>query len=159
MSGGWKWRIVAPVKNAGEYTLGYTARAISPHNTLRWKTSDKSDSAGDPHAFVYGIHKAPTDRVLVVEGPSDVWRMGPGAVALMGIDWKKMQANQLRLFPRRYIMFDPEPNAQRQAQKLAEWLSPFPGETEIIEGIETDPGDMNPAEAEKIMKHLGFCDH
>jgi len=83
-------------------------------------------------------------------------RMGIGSVSIMGIDWKIEQAFILKDFKYRFIMFDPEPKAQKQAQKLAAWLAPFPGETEIISGLKTDPGDLSQEEANKFMKELGF---
>ena len=151
----WKWRIIAPIRNTDHSIIGYTGRCLNNHKKPRWKVSNNKDLAEDPKKLLYGIEKV-KDSVLIVEGVSDVWRMGPGSVALMGIDWTVEQASILRKIPKRFVMFDPETNAQMQADKLAKWLSPFPGETEIICGLSTDPGGLSPKEADNIAKELGI---
>jgi hypothetical protein len=108
----------------------------------------------DSRSLLYGIHKATTNRVVVVEGPADVWRIGPGAVATLGISWKVPQACILRQFRYRYILFDPETKAQSKARELADWLAGFSGHTEIIDGLETDPGAMPRKDIAIIRKTL-----
>lgn len=92
--------------------------------------------------------------MVIVEGPTDVWRLGPGAVATLGVDWTVEQALQLKDYSRRYIMFDPDSPGQRRAQGLADWLGMFDGETELIEEMSSDPGGLPQAEADQIMKEL-----
>lgn len=154
-SGEWSWRIVTPVKNSLGKIVAYTGRALRDEVNPRWKMSADEEIAEDPKKLIYGIEKA-KDRILIVEGISDVWRMGPGAVALMGINWKEEQAHILKDYLYRAIMFDPEKEAQRQAQDLANWLAPFKGETEIITDLSSDPGDLSQKEADHIMKELGI---
>jgi hypothetical protein len=91
---------------------------------------------------------------VVVEGAADVWRLGPGAVATLGIDWKSPQAEELRLYPKRFIIYDPEPKAQAKAEELAKWLSSFKGHTEVVSGFKTDPGKFSDRLACKVMKEL-----
>lgn len=156
-SGVWNWRIVVPIRNQTNRIVAYTGRALSAEARPRWRTSADDCIGMEPKKLLYGIEKADTKKgVLIVEGPSDVWRMGPGAVATLGIDWKVEQACILRKFERRFIFFDPEPTAQKRARELANWLAPFPGETEILSGFSCDPGDLPPKKAEKIMKELGL---
>ena len=155
MAGKWSWRIIAPIRDENFNIVSYSGRAISKAVIPRWKHSKNEEMSMDPRRIIYGIEKI-QDRVLIVEGISDVWRMGPGAVGLLGIDWKIEQASILKNFSHRFIMFDPERLAQKRAKELAEWLSPFKGETEIISGLKTDPGDLDQNEADRIMKELGF---
>jgi len=155
LSAEWNWRVIAPIKNAVGTTVAYTGRAVSPEVKPRWRTTTNSAMKEDPRRLLYGIEKLrPNQGVLIVEGPGDVWRMGPGAVALLGIDWKEEQAHILSAFPRRFIMFDPGVVEQRQANRLASWLAAMPGWTEIITGIDCDPGDMTQEEADQIMEEL-----
>lgn len=149
----WKWRIVAPIHNTDGRIVAYTGRTLNDAAKPRWKMSKNEEITEDPKKLLYGIDKI-QDRVLIVEGPSDVWRIGPGAVALLGIDWYVEQVHILRKIPHRFIMFDPEPQAQRQARKLASWLAPFPGETEIITGLKTDPGALSQHEADSIVREI-----
>lgn len=155
LSGEWNWRVVAPVHNGLGEIVAYTGRSIDPEVRPKYKTTDNEDMLVDPKSLVYGLHKV-RDSVLVVEGPADAWRMGPGAVSLLGIDWKLEQALQLKQFKRKFIAFDPEPEAQKRAEELAEWLGLYGGEVEIIDGLGSDPGDLPQGEADKLMKELGI---
>jgi hypothetical protein len=116
----------------------------------------KNDQMTDPpDTLLYGIDKAVDDFVVIVEGPTDVWRLGPGAVALLGIKWKAPQIKLLAQYPKRFVLLDNnETKAQQQAESLAQSLALYPGQTEIITGIDTDPGDMSPADAKTLMEEL-----
>lgn len=155
LSGAWNWRVVFPIHNREGHPVAFCGRAIQKEVKPKYKMMDDDDILMDPRALLYGIEKV-EKHVLVVEGPADAWRMGPGAVATLGIDWKLEQALLLRDVPNRFIMFDPEPQAQRRARQLAEWLGVFPGVTEVITDLTSDPGDLPQAEAMSIRKTLGF---
>lgn len=155
LSGEWNWKIIAPVYNTNNNITAYAGRALAKDFKPKWKISHKDEMSDDPKKMLYGIEKV-KDRVLIVEGVSDVWRMGVGAVGVFGIDWNIEQSHILKNFSHRFIMFDPERQAQRKAHELAKWLSAFPGETEIISGLSCDPGDLFQKEADNIMRELGM---
>lgn len=72
----------------------------------------------------FTIDKAAGDSCIVVEGVTDVWRLGPGAVATFGIKFRPAQVAMLaRHFKTIHVLFDPEPAAQAQARKLATDIS------------------------------------
>lgn len=156
LSGQWSWRIIFPVQNLDGRTVAYGGRTIGENVKRKYKMSDNKDCLEDPKSFLYGIERVPESSVVIVEGPSDVWRLGYGAIAALGIDWTIEQANILRQFEHRFILFDPESLAQKQADKLAEWLSFYPGETELIDGLRCDPGNLSPRRARRLMGSLGF---
>lgn len=153
-SGEWNWRVVYPVFAASGKIVAYQGRAIADDAIPRYKMSDEDEIACDPRTLLYGIHCVPGDSVVIVEGAFDVWRIGPGAIATFGIAWKQEQATQLRRFRRRYVLFDPELEAQLQAERLARYLSQFEGQTEIISGLETDPGGMSGKQARHLVQLL-----
>lgn len=155
LSGDWNWRIISPICDRSGRAVAHVGRHIGKH-PQRWKITDKAEWLVNPQTGIYGIHKVPGKSVLVVEGASDVWRMGPGAVGTLGISWKRPQADILRQFERRFILFDPEPLAQRKAKQLADYLAMFPGETELVSGFKTDPGDLSDKKANRVMKELGI---
>jgi len=64
------------------------------------------------------------------------------------------QASILRQYKRRFILFDNEKIAQKQAEDLANWLAAFPGHTEVITGIKSDPGELSQGKADRIMREL-----
>ena len=153
LSGPWNWRLIFPIQDVHGTTVAWMGRAIG-RATPKYRLTDDSQCLAERATFLYGAHKVQGDSVIVVEGPADVWNIGPGAVALLGVDWKLPQANLLRRFERRFIMLDPEPKAQRKALELAQWLAYYPGHTEIIEGIEGDPGSLNKKQVKRIRKEL-----
>lgn len=155
LSGEWNWRVVCPICEQEGQVVAYLGRSISDEAKPKYRMTRDEDVLVDPRSLLYGIHRVQRDAVVIVEGPTDVWRLGPGAVALLGIDWKKEQANRLRKFHRRYILFDPDDNAQQRADALANHLSLFEGETEIVTGLSTDPGDLSDRKAQKVMLRLG----
>ncbi len=68
------------------------------------------------------------DKVIVVEGVTDVWRLGKGkAVATFGINFTQRQLNILvkRKFKKIGILFDNGQQAQEQADELKESLNCF----------------------------------
>ena len=155
LSKDWNWRIITPIRDSDSRIVAYTGRTLSKETKPRWKTTDNDNMLIDPKLLIYGIDKADKEKgVLIVEGPSDVWRMGPGAVGLLGIDWSIEQAAILRHYKNRYILFDNQPVAQKKALELANWLATFPGHTEIITGLNSDPGALPQNEADNIMKEL-----
>ncbi len=150
----WNWRIVFPIKTENDLTVAWCGRSIHKTVKPKYRMTDDVDCLDDPQNFLYGMHKVPGDSVIIVEGPADVWRMGPGACATLGIDWHSPQANQLRRFQNRFIMFDPGKESQRRAADLADWLSYYPGQTEIISGLPCDPGDLPTKMVKKIRQEL-----
>lgn len=154
LSGKWNWRVVYPICNELGMTVAFQGRAIHPDTRPKYRMTEDDKCLEDPRGFLYGINKVPGESVIVVEGSADVWAMGPGTVGTFGIDWKTEQANRLRRFQKRFIMFDPDRQAQRAAQRLAEWLSYYPGETEIVHGLRSDPGSLDKRQRRNIRKRL-----
>jgi DNA primase len=151
----WSWRIIAPIFDMACDVMAYTGRSIQSGDVIRWQTSKNEECACDTKELLYGIHVVPDDTVFIVEGVTDVWRLGAGAVATMGIDWNQEQVNILRLFRNRFILFDDHPVAQTQANKLAEALGPFPGNTVVVEDYGADdPGSLDQTAATELMRTL-----
>lgn len=152
--GPWQWRVVFPICNREGLTVAWGGRTIVEGIKQRYRVTEDEKCLEDPKGFLYGIHKVDGGAVIVVEGPGDVWNLGEGAVATLGSDWRMEQANKLREFTKRYIMYDSETLAQKRAQALAEWLGTFPGETELITGHWKDPGEISKHKVRKIRKLL-----
>lgn len=144
LSSSWNWRIIIPIYNEINQIVAYQGRIIRENISPKYKFSNSKNILCNPNSMLYGIHKIKNSKsVIIVEGVTGVWRIGPGSVATFGINWHIEQANILRKFQNRYILFDPEIQAQKKAHELAHWLSLFPGNTEIISGFDTDPGELS----------------
>jgi hypothetical protein len=153
LGGEWAWRILIPIRNEHYKTVAYQGRSIGEAKP-KYRMTEDHLCLEDPKSLLYGIEEVDGDTVIVVEGPTGVWRLGPGTVATLGIGWHPAQANRLRRWKRRFLLFDPEPKAQKRARELAEFLAVFPGETEILSGFDTDPGDFSDELAAEIRKEL-----
>ena len=156
LSGEWNWRIIIPIHNQDGKIVSYQGRAIKEGVKPKYKFIPKKDMLQDPKSLLYGLHKMDGSFVIIVEGVTGVWKLGTGTVATLGMDWKIPQAEILRRFKRRFILFDPGQQAQRKAYELAKWLSFFPGETEILDGFTHDPGEMREEEIKNFRKELDF---
>ena len=154
--GNYGYRLIIPVY-LNRKMVCYTARDITDHSKLRYKNCDNKEAILPIKECIYGIDHA-RDKIVIVEGPTDVWRLGYGAVATFGTAYTTSQIKLLKNFKTRYIMFDPsDKNAMKQADKMASELSAFSGRTEIIKfkGYE-DPGDLPQKEADSLMRELGL---
>ena len=124
----WKWRIIIPVFFNGK-CVTYTSRRITENSSdPRWKNCPSDQSLIPIKDTLYNIdsHCSGTP-ILLVEGPSDVWRIGDGAV---GCFTSFMSDPQLQILlqhqpSRIYIAFDGEKEAIKNAHRVAGKISPF----------------------------------
>lgn len=158
ISGEWSWRIVFPILSRDDQIVAYQGRCIGDARP-RYKLTEERFCLEDPKALLYGIHACNGDSVVVVEGATALWRLGDGAVATLGIKWNVQQANRLRRFKRRFVLYDPDPDgetgSQKKAQEIAYHLSQFPGETELLSDFDCQPGEFSNDFALNLMKELG----
>ena len=152
--GAYKFRIIAPIYFQGKL-VSYQGRDITEKSPLRYKTCPKTLEILHHKHCLYGIDKAKSDYIVVTEGITDVWRLGPGAVATFGIQWNLEQAKLLMNYKRVFIMFDKQPQAKQQAEKLANFLALTSIEVHIITlDNSDDPAEMTQYEADKLMTDL-----
>jgi len=145
------WRIWAPVHLDGE-VVSWTTRSIGTQ-AGRWIHANPEEEVLSIKTLLYGWDYVRAS-VVVVEGPSDVWRVGPGAVGLFGMVPTASQAYLLSSVSHRVICFDREPAAQRAARRLAEQLQAFPGETLVMELASADPGEATDEEVAELRSYL-----
>lgn len=104
--------------------------------------------------ILYGRQDKWGETGLCVEGAFDVWRLGFSAFAVSGI---KYTAKQLRLmsklFKRIPVIFDDDPQAIEQANKLVADLK-FRGVDAFRVDIKGDPASLSPEEAGYLVKSL-----
>jgi hypothetical protein len=154
--GKYAFRIIMPVY-INRKLVNFTGRDVSDRAKLRYDNCPNEESIMPLKETVYGYDYV-RDTVVVVEGPTDVWRLGRGAVATFGSAYTIKQVKLLKNFKTRYIMFDPtDDRAQKRAKELAHDLGCFTGRTEILKfsGYK-DPGALPQKEADDLMHELGF---
>ncbi len=151
--GPYKQRIIIPMLVEG-VPVSYTGRDVTGRATLRYKDCPLAEEVAPLKHCLYGLDKVPGKAVVVVEGAVDVWRLGAGAVATMGIQWNYHHVNALAEFDYVGVLYDDQPQAQVQATKLVEELSYLVPHTEVLHRRGGDPGDLSPREADLIMRQL-----
>jgi DNA primase len=153
------WRILIPITFNGRL-VSWTCRHIGK-DAIRYRSTPVELQAMDPKTILFGLDQVPRNqsRVVVVEGPMDAVKLGPGALATFGIGWKWEQAMLLGDFTHRYILFDNDPKSiesQKRAKLLANTVqSIFGGHTEVVQlDHHHDPGELSTEEAKSLMSEL-----
>lgn len=148
-------RILIPIMWNGE-VVSFQARDITDKSDLKYLACPMRREIIHHKNIVYGRQELwPTfSAVIIVEGVTDVWRLGPSAIATLGIEFKMEQVLQLaKINNRFFIIFDNEPQAQQQARKLFVKLKTLNKEV-YIETVEGDPGSMEQNDANQLIREL-----
>jgi DNA primase len=151
IAGRLSWRLFIPILHKGRI-VSWTTRSLG-EDGLRY-ISAESDQELIPHKHILYGGDYVRNAAIVVEGPLDVWRIGPGAVGTFGTAFTQQQLLQLVNIPRRIVCFDNDPEAQRQAKKLCRELGAFPGETLNVVLDDKDPADSKGSEIKELRKFL-----
>jgi hypothetical protein len=144
------WRLYLPVIVDGR-KVSWTTRSVIQTVKQRYISASAEEEAVNHRDCVYGIDFC-RHSVVICEGPIDAWAIGPGGVALFGIDFSQAQIKALLKIPFRFVCFDSSPDAQRKAEALAQSLACFPGETHNVVIDAKDPGSASPKELRKLRK-------
>ena len=149
----YSWSIYLPIYDINNDVISWTTRAIA--GDRRYSNAPKRCEALPAKSTLYGIHLARSS-IVVVEGPTDAWRIGPGAVATMGLQYTTEQVQLIRSFANRTICFDSSVSAQAQARKLFSEVKASPGNTSIIEIDADDPGECDLNEVNQIRNYANL---
>jgi hypothetical protein len=152
--------------------INYSRRLIIPYNwngnMVSFDTRDITGTAQNKYRacseireeinhkhILYGKQKLWKDTGLCVEGTTDVWRLGVNSFAVSGIKYTPKQVRIIaKTFTRVPVIFDPEPQAKIQADKLVGELR-FRGVDAFRVDIDwPDPGKMPQNEADYFVKQL-----
>ncbi len=144
------WRLFIPIRLSGRI-VSWTTRAISDDAEPRYINARPDQEEVPIKSLLYGAEHC-RHVVAVVEGPTDVWRIGKGAAGTFGTNVSTAQLKRIAAYPVRVIAFDNEPTAQEQAKKLCYDLEPYPGKTVRVEIDAPDPGSMSPKEVARFRK-------
>jgi DNA primase len=143
------WRIWIPVHVRGELVT-WTTRSIGDGGYVSARPEEERTPI--KHCL-YGLDHC-RHVAVVVEGPADVWKIGPGAVATFGVSYTQEQVALLAEIPIRVVCFDREVGAQRQATKLCRALEAHPGSTCRVELDAEDPGSASEEEVSALRKRF-----
>lgn len=145
------WRIFIPIFYRGEM-VSWTTRSLGKTGP-RYRNAKKDEEIYPAKKLLFGEDYC-RQTVVVCEGPFDAMKIGPGAVATLGVGYNTAQVARLSKYPRRVVCFDNEKQAQKRAQKLCDELNLFSGETFNVQLDAKDPGEAGPKEIKRLRKML-----
>lgn len=150
-----RWRIFIPIEYRGE-CVSWTTRSISPTATLRYISASAEEEKINHKHLLDGEDAVRGHAVVIVEGPFDKFRVGPGCVSLCGTGYSRAQVLRASKYLRRTVCFDSSAEAQRRAAKLADELAVFPGDTQNVMLDAADPGVAKPPEVAQLRRVAGL---
>ena len=142
--------------------VNFTARDVTGLAEEKYKNCPNDDAVFHTKDCIYGYDLAgkgtSKDVAVFVEGPTDVWRIGPGALGILGLKYTENQIKAIyrKELKRAYILFDNEEKAQKIAKEFAKQLGGFIPEVFIIEpeGF-SDPGSMKKKHVNELRSIIG----
>jgi hypothetical protein len=146
-------RLLAPIQWMGR-TVSFQTRDVTGKHQMKYLACPQAREEIEHQTILYGNPLKWKRRGVCVEGITDVWRLGPFSFAVFGIDYTLEQVRVIkRHFDEVVVLFDPDPQATEQANKLIAQLK-FKGVDAWREPIPTDPGAMSQDDANHLMKQL-----
>lgn len=145
-------RIVMPIYWQ-DRIISWTARAIVEEGP-RYLKCPKAKESFPAKQVLYGWEYI-VKKCVVVEGIFDAWRLGPGAVATMGLGFSPEQVSLLSALDQVFILFDSDKPAIKRTHDMARRLSALV-DVEILQIEASDPAELSKKEAKEIMGELGF---
>ena len=146
----YKHRIIAPIYWEGEQ-VSFQGRDITDRHKLKYLTCPEERELVHHKDIIYGRQDCWTDTGIIVEGITDVWRLGVHACCTFGIKFTPLQMREIRnRFRKIYVLFDDDPQAILQARQLVSDLR-FRGRDAIRIPITGDPGGMKQDDANYLV--------
>jgi len=157
--GSYKFRILAPIYFNSQL-VSYQCRDYTGKHPVPYMGCEIEESVYNLKHMLYGFDVAVVKRkAVVVEGISDAWRLGPGAVATFSMNFMPQQVLLLaKHFDKIFIMYDEETEADRnQADKLYHQLTiGYDKDVEVLSLDSGDPGDLSNKDAKYYMREIGL---
>lgn len=147
------FRIFIPIYMNREL-VSYTCRDWTGEQKERYKHPFLEACKIPASSTLYNMDTVKRRRCLILEGPTDVWRMGDECISIQGIEYTKEQIRYLSdmKLEKTVIMFDA--GKEEQARKLANVLTHFVPTVQVASLPSGDPGELSDMDAVKIKLQL-----
>lgn len=156
--GRYKFRIIIPIIYQ-KRIISFTSRDITGLSEYRYLAAPKNTYPNPKH-FVYNIDSVKTGgQAILVEGPTDVWRLGEGAISFFGTTYDSKQLVHIvrKKISRLHIFFDNDRPGIKTAAELSRAVRSLVKEVNIIKtDAAADPGSMTREQGEIVMRTLGM---
>ncbi len=157
--GRYKFRIIIPIIYERRI-VSFISRDITEVREPKYLMPKQEKNILTPKQCIYNYDSLTTGcDCILVEGPTDVWRMGDNSISFLGTKYtvEQMVLLKNKKINNLFILYDNDRPGKKSAIKVASIMAPLVKNTEIIYLEEHgDPGDLKPEEAEIIRKELGF---
>ena len=147
--GKYKHSLTVPYFKNGRIVT-YSIADITNKSKTKYKYLSNEHSIYPMGEILYNIDNA-LDTVIIVEGITDVWRLGDGAVGLGRKKYTSAQVKRLIKFKRTFVMLDSD--ASDMGEQLANDLGMFT-ETTLISLNSGDPCDLSTNEVKLLRKDI-----
>lgn len=145
------WRLFIPITYRNQ-VVSWTTRTISDKEGMTRYISAPKEHEAIPHKELLFGEEYLRHCAIVLEGPTDVFNVGPGSCCTFGLGYSPAQVLKLSKYPVRVICFDHHSIAQKKAKQLCDELSIFPGETYNVVLKASDPGSATRKEIDKLRR-------
>lgn len=154
----YSFRVIAPITYQGK-VVNFVGRDITDKSDQRYLFCPDRTAILPRRNLLYNLDNA-GKKIIIVEGVTDVWRIGSGSVATFTTTWTKEQVLEICKLnlSAAFVLFDNEEKAQKKAQKLCDTLSllcriPHVERVELPDDI-NDPGELSEPQARYLKKEL-----
>ncbi|MFA5355740.1 MAG: hypothetical protein WC302_03380 [Candidatus Paceibacterota bacterium] len=156
ITGRFPYRVVVPVIMNGQI-VNISARDVTGKQKEKYMGLKNNEAIIPMKSCLYNIDSV-RDKIVIVEGIFDQWKIGNGCVATFGVEWTSDQLDLIREKDviKAFVMYDAEEKAQKKAEILANALSAFVPSVEIVVPPKADPGELTKEEAWEIRRELGL---
>lgn len=148
------YRIITPVYWDGE-PVSFLGRDFTNKQTLRHKDCAIEESKIYHKKLLYGLEFCKRNRVIVVEGAYDKWRMGGNTCATLGTGWTQEQLMLLQSnYKEVFILFDKGEIAQKKARELALALNSVGVYSEVLKTEFDEPDNIPESDIKYLKREL-----
>lgn len=158
-TGRYKFRLIIPIYQARRL-VSFVSRAIFDDMSPKYLNPNRNEIELTPKETVYNVDSIiPGHDALIVEGATDVWRWGNGAVATFGIEITQRQIVTIveKKIRKAFVLFDKGRTAQKRAEELCRIIYPYTESVELIEpNIHDDLGEFSPSQIVELRRMLKF---
>jgi len=159
--GDYKGRIIAPIKINGEI-VSFVGMSVHRQifNALKYKNCPDTQSLIPRRNLVYNLDNVSVsiNKIIIVEGILDCWRMGDNCVAILTTSFTQEQINLLaNKADEFFIMFDSkekDPTAPRKSRQLAKQLVSIGKSAKTLNLDKGDPDDLTIEQATLLRQKL-----
>lgn len=157
--GRYKFRIIIPIFLKGQI-VSFTSKDVTDQQDPPYLNASVQESLISPKWVIYNYDTVIQGAdALLVEGPIDVWKLGDGAISILGVEHHEQQILYLmkKNIDTLFIIFDNDPAGRKAARSLGRIMAPVVKNVELIFLKDVnDPGALTLSEGELLKRRLGF---